>query len=194
MKKNNHNFKLVSHIAVLAMVVMLAVTATFSWYNRSASKSTSTGGVLNYERSGNINGAGGTLKTYIGTVTNGKITYTDNEAVGNISAEPGTINYFKTVITDNSSGDSLVSLYLENFKTTLSNDVKIGIFKPEKTYKPLVLQGISENFYNFKKISLIDNVPIKKGTTTEIYWFVEISTTATTAGSINLGTLHLVYG
>ncbi len=194
MKKEIHNSKIISHIVVLAMVVMLAVTATFSWYNRVPNEDFPTGGLLKYERSGNINGSGGTIATYVGTETNGKITYADTKVTGTISTEPGAINYFKTVITDNSTGDSLISLYLENFKTTLSSDVKVGMLKPEKTYIPLTNKGISSGYFTFNKICLIDNVPIKKDTTTEVCWFVEISTTNTTSGSIDLGTLHLVYG
>ncbi len=197
MKKNKNNYKLISHIAVLAMVVMLAVTSTFSWYSRTTNNDSSpTAGVLKYERSGNINGEGGTLQTYVGTKnSNGQITY-DNKLTGNISTEPGAVNYFKTVITDKSSGDSLVSLYLKNLMCTksLGNKIKIGILQPEKTYKEITADVESPNICTFKDIPLIDNVQIKMGTTIEIFWFIEIQESALYAGSISLGTLHLIYG
>lgn len=196
MKKQNTNIKLFSHILILSFVMIIAVTATFSWYDRSVSTGGETGNVLKYSQSGNVNGEGGTIKTYAGTNNNGKVTYLDKELSTSsvaLTSAPGAINYFKTVIT--SMTDSTVSVYLENFsyaKSLGSGNVKIGIIQPEKTYKSFSTTP-SESAYNISKICLEDNLMVKSGGTIEIYWFVEVGSGTTGSGNINLGTMHLVY-
>ena len=196
MKKSRSNLKVLSHIAVLALVLVIAVVATFSWYNRSTV--TETGYLLKYSQSGNVNGSGGEIHTYAGTNNDGVVTYSTtevSETSGGISTEPGSVNYFKTVITDESNtGESMVSLYLEGLSYTksLGNSVKVGIIQPEKTYKKYT-STLSGNNYNASRICLIDNVYVENNGTVEVYWFIEINKNLTTTGSINLGTLHLVY-
>lgn len=192
MKKSRSNFRVISHIAVLALVLVIAVVATFSWYNRSTA--TQEGNLLQYSQSGNISGNGGSLRTFVGTNDNGVITY-ETENSGSISTEPGAVNYFKTVITDESNtGDSVISLYLEDmsFSNMNSSTVKIGIIQPEKTYKKFT-GTLSGSNYIVDRICLIDNVYVQNQSTTEVYWFVEINKSYSGTGSINLGTLHLVY-
>ena len=202
--KKYSNSKLFSHILIFALVLLIAVGATFSWYNRPEPSSAGSGNLLTYNQTGNINGEGGSIQTYAGTNDNGKITYSTEElsvSADSISTEPGALNYFKTVITNGaSSGDSMVSVYLENFRysSSLGDSVHIGIIQPEKTYKKYsaVLSG-SE--YKADSICLEDNIPLKgynaeAGTgTVEIYWFVEVDKNVTESGSIQLGTMHLVY-
>lgn len=194
MKKGKSNLKVISHILVLALVLVIAVVATFSWYNRTQSAG-ETGYLLEYTQSGNVNGTGGTIQTFAGTDNNGMITYADTEVSGTISTEPGAVSYFKTVITDESnSGDSMVSLYLEDFtySSKMGSAIHIGIIQPEKTYKKFT-GTLSGSNYIVDKICLEDNVPVANNGTVEVYWFVEIDATYSGTGSVDLGTLHLVY-
>lgn len=196
--KKHSNAKLFSHILILALVLLIAVGATFSWYNRTVTSSAGSGDLLTYNQTGNVSGEGGTIKTYAGTSDNGKITYSTEElstASGTVSTEPGALNYFKTVITNGeTSGDSMVSVYLENFSysSSLGDSVHIGIIQPEKTYKQFDAT-LSGSNYNISSVCLEDNIPLKKGGSTEVYWFVEIDSDVTTSGSIQLDTMHLVY-
>lgn len=196
MKKQSRNTKLLSHILILSLVMIIAVTATFSWYNRSVSSDGETGNMLKYSQSGNVNGEGGTIKTYAGTNDNGKVTYSDKELSTSsdaLTSKPGAINYFKTVIT--SMTDSTVSVYLENFsyeRSLGSGNVKIGIIQPEKTYKSFSTTA-SGSAYNVSRICLEDNLMVTSGGTIEIYWFVEVGSGTTGSGNITLGTMHLVY-
>lgn len=196
MKKIISNPKILSRILVLLLVLSIAVVATFSWYNRTASNA-GEGNKFSYTQSGKINGDGGSIATYVGTNDNGKITYsttplsTSNDV---ISTEPGAVNYFKTVVTDNSNADSLISVYLENFtySSSMNSSIHIGLTNPEKTYKEFdaTLTGGS---YVIKSLCLEDNVPIAKGGTVEIYWFIKVDENFSGTGSITLGNLHLVY-
>ncbi|MEE1318160.1 MAG: hypothetical protein UHD05_01485 [Ruminococcus sp.] len=201
--KKHGNAKLFSHILILALVLIIAVGATFSWYNRTVTSSAGSGDLLTYEQTGNINGEGGTIKTYAGTSDNGKITYSSEElstASDTISTEPNAVNYFKTVITnvgdnDEALEDSIVSVYLEDFSYSSSlgkSSVHIGIIQPEKTYKEYNAT-LSGSDYMVDNICLEDNIPLAKGGTTEIYWFVEIDKNVATSGDVKLGTMHLVY-
>lgn len=197
MKKRISNPKLISHILLLALVMSIAVVATFSWYNRSVTPSAGEGKKFTYTQSGNVNGAGGTVTTYAGTSDNGVITYS-TEAVsttGAVTTEPGKLSYFKTVITDESSeGDSLVSVYLENFtySSSMGNAIHIGLTEPEKTYKPISATTSGGNCV-VESICLEDNIFVEKGGTVEIYWFVQIDGSYSGNGTIDLGNLHLVY-
>lgn len=199
MKKHINNPKLISHILILALALSIAVVATFSWYNRSTS-SAGEGNSFKYTQSGNINGEGGTVTTYAGTSDNGKITYSTEPLTlssGALSAEPGSLNYFKTVIEDKSTvgaGDSLVSLYLENFtySSSMEESIHIGIIQPEKTYKQYTATVSGDNCV-IDSICLEDNIFIENNGTVEVYWFVEVDGSYDGTGSIDLGNLHLVY-
>lgn len=194
MKNKRSNLRVISHIAVLMLVLVIAVVSTFSWYNRSTASQ--EGKLLKYSQSGNISGKGGTIQTFVGTNNNGVISYdTDISTMASVSTEPGAVNYFKTVITDETnSGDAVVSLYIENMKfSSMGNStVKIGISQPEKTYKSYS-GSYSGGKYNVDRICLIDNLYVKNQTVTEVYWFVEINKSFSGNGSIELGSLHLVY-
>ena len=74
MKKSRSNLRVVSHIAVLALVLVIAVVATFSWYTRTVATAES-GSILQYKQSGNISGNGGKLESFVGTNNNGEKTY-----------------------------------------------------------------------------------------------------------------------
>lgn len=197
MKKKDDS-KLFSHLLIFVLVLIIAVGATFSWYNRSVVSKAGTGNLLTYEQTGSVNGEGGSIQTYAGTNDNGKITYSTEElsvSSDAVSTEPGALNYFKTVITNGeSSGDSIVSVYLENFSysNSLGESVYIGILQPEKTYKNYSAT-LSDSEYKVNSICLEDNIPISKSGTVEIYWFVEVGKDVTQNGSIQLGTMHLVY-
>lgn len=195
MKKSRSNLRVVSHIAVLALVLVIAVVATFSWYNRSAS-SFESGSTLKYTQTGNVSGKSGDIQTYVGVDDNGIITYETALTDGmSVTTEPGAVNYFKTVITDSSNtGDSMISLYLEDFacSTSMGNAIHIGLVEPEKTYKAFTGTANGSN-YVIDQLCLIDNVFIKNNGTVEVFWFIEIDKNYTGTGSINLGTLHLVY-
>lgn len=198
MKKLKANSRLISHIFILATVFVIAVAATFSWYNRSQSP-LGSGSTLAYSQSGKINGTGGTVTTYVGTDDNGKITYdTPLTSAESLTAEPGTINYFKSVISDNSttSADSVVSLYLEDlsYGSSLGDTLHIGLYKPEKLYRTFTAHNSGDS-YIADSIKLEDNLVIKKGGTLEVYWFIEIdgSASSSEAADISLGSLHLVY-
>lgn len=196
MKKIISNPKILSRILVLLLVLSIAVVATFSWYNRSTS-SAGESNKFSYTQSGKINGDGGTIETYLGTNNNGKITYsTTSLSASNdvISTQPGALNYFKTVVTDSSDADSLISVYLEDFtySSSMNGSIHIGLTNPEKTYKEVKGSASGSN-YIVESLCLEDNVPISKGGTVEIYWFIEIDEDFSGTGSITLGTLHLVY-
>lgn len=192
MKKHN-KLSFISHILILALVLVIAVGATFSWYSRTGS-SAGVGRLFEYTQSGNVNGKGGTLATYVGTNNNGVITYSTEELTktgASVTTEPGSLNYFKTVITDEGSeGDSMVSVYLEDFtfSSGMGNSIRIGLTQPEKTYKQF-----SSTSTTIDSVCLEDNIFIKEGGTVEIYWFIEIDSSYTGNGTINLGTIHLVY-
>lgn len=201
MKKQGKKMKLFSHILILSLVVIIAVAATFSWYNRSV-QSYGEGNLLKYSQSGNVNGKGCTIKTYAGTNDKGKVTYGDTELTASseaLTTAPGAINYFKTVITsevtDPDAAEGTVSVYLENFsyaQTLGSGNVNIGIIQPEKTYKSFSTTQ-SGSSYIASNICLEDNLLITKGSTKEIYWFVEVGSSTVKEGNITLGTMHLVY-
>ena len=198
MKKQMINTKLLSHILILSLVMIIGVTATFSWYNRSVSSDGETGNLLKYSQSGKVNGNGCTIKTYAGTEDKGKITYSDNElstSSETLTTAPGANNYFKTEIKSEGTADGTVSVYLENFsydKTLGSGSVNVGIIQPEKTYKSFSTAE-SGSVYSASKICLEDNLMVTSGSTIEIYWFVEVGSSTTGSGNITLGTMHLVY-
>ncbi len=186
-----------SHILILTLVLVIAVGATFSWYNRTVITSAGEGNKFTYIQNGNVNGVGGSITTYKGTNVDGVVTYSNDPltSTGGLTTEPGALNYFKTVITDESTeGDSMISVYLENFtySKSMGNSIHIGISEPEKTYKKYT-STLSGSNYVAKSICLEDNVFVKKGGTVEIYWFVEIDANYSGNGSLSLGTMHLVY-
>ena len=197
MKKQGKNLKLFSHILILSLVVIIAVAATFSWYNRSV-PSGGEGNLLKYSQSGKVNGNGCSIKTYAGTDDKGKVTYSAvelNESSGALKTKPGAVNYFKTEIT--STVDGTVSVFLENFsydKTLGNGNVKIGIIQPEKTYKSFTTTSSSSgDSYIASNICLEDNLMITSGNTIEIYWFVQVGSSTANEGNITLGTMHIVY-
>lgn len=203
MKKQGKNLKLFSHILILSLVVIIAVAATFSWYNRSV-PSGGEGNLLKYSQSGKVNGNGCSIKTYAGTNDKGKVTYSDTELTASseaLTTAPGAINYFKTVIksevTGSDAAEGTVSVYLENFsydKTLGNGNVKIGIIQPEKTYKSFTTTSSSSgDSYIASNICLEDNLMITSGNTIEIYWFVQVGSSTVNEGNITLGTMHLVY-
>ncbi len=189
MKKGERKSKLLTHILILALCLLTAVTAAFSWYDRSTA-ATETGNLLTYSQTGKISGEGCTVVTYVGTENNGVISYdsTDISSSGrSLKTEPGSVNYFETVITNNSTdaADSMISVYLEDFYCDdgLSDYVKLGLTQPEKTYKTV----------SSARVCLEDNLEIGQGETVTVDWFVEVDSDCSDSGSISLGTMHIVY-
>ena len=198
MKKSEQKSKMISHILIMAMTLIMAVAATFSWLPRNPAASLGKGNMLKYTQSGEINGSGGVVHTYAGTNDNGVITYS-NTALSkddNVTAEPGKVNYFKTVIQDNTTNGnkSVVSVYLENlkFSTDMGNAFHIGLTEPEKTYKSF--NATAQGEYNvISSLCLEDNIIIQKGDAWEIYWFISVDGNYSGNGTIVLDTMHLVY-
>lgn len=197
MKKSEQKSKMISHILIMAMTLIMAVAATFSWLPRNPAASLGTGNMLKYTQSGEINGSGGEVHTYAGTNDNGVITYSDTElSSDSVTAAPGKVNYFKTVIQDNTTNGnkSVVSVYLENlkFSTDMGNDFHIGLTEPEKTYKSF--NATAQGEYNvISSLCLEDNIIIQKGDAWEIYWFISVDGNYSGNGTIVLDTMHLVY-
>ncbi|MDO4830218.1 MAG: hypothetical protein Q4A46_01920 [Clostridia bacterium] len=197
MKKSEQKSKMISHILIMAMTLIMAVAATFSWLPRNPAASLGTGNMLKYTQSGEINGSGGEVHTYAGTNDNGVITYSDTElSSDSVTAAPGKVNYFKTVIQDNTTNKnkSVVSVYLENlkFSTDMGNAFHIGLTEPEKTYKSFNTTAQGE--YNvIVSLCLEDNIIIQNGDAREIYWFISVDGNYSGNGTIVLDTMHLVY-
>lgn len=197
MKKSEKKSKMISHILIMAMTLIMAVAATFSWLPRNPAASLGTGNMLKYTQSGEINGSGGEVHTYAGTNDNGVITYSDTElSSDSVTAAPGKVNYFKTVIQDNTTNGnkSVVSVYLENlkFSTDMGDAFHIGLTEPEKTYKSFKTTAQGE--YNvIVSLCLEDNIIIQNGDDWEIYWFISVDGNYSGNGTIVLDTMHLVY-
>lgn len=197
MKKSEKKSKMISHILIMAMTLIMAVAATFSWLPRNPAASLGKGNMLNYTQSGEINGSGGVVHTYAGTNDNGVITYSATElSSDSVTAAPGKVNYFKTVIQDNTTNGnkSVVSVYLENlkFSTDMGNAFHIGLTEPEKTYKSFKTTAQGE--YNvISSLCLEDNIIIQNGDDWEIYWFISVDGNYSGNGTIVLDTMHLVY-
>lgn len=197
MKKSEQKSKMISHILIMAMTLIMAVAATFSWLPRNPAASLGKGNMLNYTQSGEINGSGGVVHTYAGTNDNGVITYSATElSLDSVTAAPGKVNYFKTVIQDNTTNGnkSVVSVYLENlkFSTDMGNAFHIGLTEPEKTYKSFKTTAQGE--YNvISSLCLEDNIIIQNGDDWEIYWFISVDGNYSGNGTIVLDTMHLVY-
>lgn len=197
MKKSEQKSKMISHILIMAMTLIMAVAATFSWLPRNPAASLGKGNMLNYTQSGEINGSGGVVHTYAGTNDNGVITYSATElSSDSVTAAPGKVNYFKTVIQDNTTNGnkSVVSVYLENlkFSTDMGNAFHIGLTEPEKTYKSFKTTAQGE--YNvISSLCLEDNIIIQNGDDWEIYWFISVDGNYSGNGTIVLDTMHLVY-
>lgn len=189
MKKAKGNLRFLSHILVFSLCLIIAVAATFAWYNRSTLASVGTAGKLTYSQSGNVSGEGCQLKTYIGTDNDGEITYdTELTDIHALTTQPGAVNYFRTVITDvsTSGNGSSLSVYLENLKysTAMNGNVNVGLTAPEKTYKPV----------NSQQICLEDNIVIERNGEITVDWFIELSSSySSSAGEIQLGNMHIVY-
>lgn len=197
MKNSEQKSKMISHILIMAMTLIMAVAATFSWLPRNPAASLGKGNMLNYTQSGEINGSGGVVHTYAGTNDNGVITYSATElSSDSVTAAPGKVNYFKTVIQDNTTNGnkSVVSVYLENlkFSTDMGNAFHIGLTEPEKTYKSFKTTAQGE--YNvISSLCLEDNIIIQNGDDWEIYWFISVDADYSGNGTIVLDTMHLVY-
>lgn len=197
MKKSEQKSKMISHILIMAMTLIMAVAATFSWLPRNPAASLGKGNMLNYTQSGEINGSGGVVHTYAGTNDNGVITYSATElSSDSVTAAPGKVNYFKTVIQDNTTNGnkSVVSVYLENlkFSTDMGNAFHIGLTEPEKTYKSFKTTAQGE--YNvISSLCLEDNIIIQNGDDWEIYWFISVDGNYSGNETIVLDTMHLVY-
>lgn len=185
MKKELRLTKALTLAALLMLALLITVTSTFSWYPRTSSTTSATL-KLNYERTDQVSGIGTkTVKTYLGTQSNGHVTYAATELAAN-SAVPvnnDKIYYFKTVITDTSSvGDSVISLYLDKITASVSS-IQIGLTSPEKTYKTATLTGGSVSNY-----CLEDNIIISSQGSVEIYWFIKY----TGSLSFTLGNFYYV--
>lgn len=197
-KKSERKSKMFSHISIMAIALIMAVTVTFSWLPRSSQKSLGTGNMLQYSQSGNINGSGGEVHTYAGTSDNGVITYAATELAesDSITAEPGGTRYFKTVIKDSSDGNktNVVSVYLENLKysTDMGDSLKIGLTDPEKTYVSY-LATASGSYNVIDSLCLEDNIIIEAKGEKTIYWFIALDSDYSGNGSIILDKMHLVY-
>ncbi len=197
MKKSEQKSKMISHILIMAMTLIMAVAATFSWLPRNPAASLGTGNMLKYTQSGEINGSGGEVHTYAGTNDNGVITYSATElSSDSVTAAPGKVNYFKTVIQDNTTNGnkSVVSVYLKNlkFSTDMGNAFHIGLTEPEKTYKSF--NATAQGEYNvISSLCLEDNIIIQNGDAWEIYWFISVDGNYSGNGTIVLDTMHLVY-
>lgn len=193
MKKDKSYLRLISYIAMLALVMTMAIGSTFSWYNRDPFDGGESNR-LKYTQTGKVNSAFSeqrTIQTFVGTNQNGEIVYSDTEVSGPVTVAPGEPCYFKSVITDNAgSGDSMVSFYVE--KITVSNNmtdrIYIGITGPEKTYKEYTT---SNN--ELRKFRVEDNLYLANNGTIEVYWFVNSEAERTTDATVTLQTQYLVY-
>lgn len=196
MKKEKGNLRLMSLLAILALVLLMAVASTFSWYNRTQSADAEAR-ILDYKQTGKVNSVGSAeVATFEGTLDNGIVSYSDTALASDaaVTAKSGQVNYFKTVITDTANSSSLVSLYLNNITCTsdMGSSLHIGIVEPEKTYKQFTGTVTGESFI-VDTLCVEDDLILESGSTVEVYWFVEIDADYTSEGTINLGTQYLVY-
>lgn len=198
MNNKDKNIKIFSHIFVLMLCAIIAISATFSWYSRQSAQSLSSGNELTYSQSGHISGNGCNVTTYVGENDNGKISYSATDissGTTSLTAAPGKFIYFKTEIQDNSTAlKSNISVYLENFSYTSPTNtaIKIGLTQPEKTYKSFTTTT-DGSAYKISSIQIEDNLQVAKGSTTIVYWFIEFADNATTGTSATLGNIHIVY-
>lgn len=200
MKKNTSSFNLVSRLAILLLVLLLAVGTTFSWYDRTK-RGDGESYLLDYEVSGKINTGltGVSVETYVGTKKNGIVKYNDVpltvSGVGeSVTTNSGEVTYFKTVIQDTAnSGDSLISLYLSQFScaSKMGSKIHIGVVGPEKTYNEY--QGtISGSDYVIQPMLIEDNILLKNNSIVEVYWFMSVDESYSGDGTVSLGVPYVV--
>lgn len=202
MKKNRSSYNLISRIAILSLVLLLAVGSTFSWYDRTK-RDDEEGHVLSYTLSENCKVNTGlkdvSVNTYLGTKENGIVKYSEDplttSGVGeNVTTVSGEITYFKTVIKDNNNaGDSLVSLYLSQFScaSNMGNSVHVGVVGPEKTYNQYT-GSTSGATYTVKPMLIEDNIVLNNNGEIEVYWFIEVDASYSGTGVVNLGVPYVV--
>lgn len=193
--KNRKPILILSILIIVVTIATLFAVNTFSWYNRTAITHNDKGyNLLTYEKTGSINYDTGdsTVVTYLGTIKKGEIVYDETTPVSDtqaVSVKAGTPTYFKTVITNNdTSGDSMISLYLSSlsWSSSLGNTIHIGIYGPEKTYA-----NVTSSTQNAGRTCIEDNIVLEKNTSVEVIWFVKSDAAAD--GTVTLGSQYPVY-
>lgn len=185
MKTGRNVLRLFSHIFVLAIVLIMSVAFTFSWYNPLV-KSTETGNSLKYTISGKINRISGCeLETIKGSNVNGIISYSGDPVTGTQTdkiAEDHGVVYYRTLIyfpeTEANKGDAIVSLYANSISST-NGDAYVGVFSPEKTYEKA----------SGTPVCIADNIVVPSNGNATIYWYVS----ATKGSNVTVGDLFLAY-
>lgn len=200
MKKNRSSYNLISRIAILSLVLLLAVGSTFSWYDRTK-RDDETGNTLKYSVAGSVNANVNkvTVDTFLGTKEDGIVSYSKSAIPTSgvntdIDTNPGELTYFKTVISDKgNAGDFLISLYLSQFscRSDMGDKVHIGIIGPEKTYNQYT--GVSSGLsYIVEPMLIEDNLYLKSNGSIEVYWFIEVDASYSGTGVVNLGVPYVV--
>lgn len=193
MKKGISYLRLISQITMLVLVLTMAATSTFSWYDRYPTEE-KEGKLLSYTQTGKVNNSfstGRTVQTYAGTNDSGKITFSSDPVSGPVPIKKGEPCYFKTVIRDTVGvGDSIVSLYISQIHVSqnVSNTINIGLVGQEKTY-----EQYSGNNYSFDKVCLEDNIYLSNNGTATIVWFIKTDANFDTDETVTLDAQYLVY-
>lgn len=184
-------FAIYKHIIIALLCLLVAIAATFSWFNRNHLQ---TGNNINFERTMNVDarGADCSFETYVGVADEitGMINY-DEKLGANFNGfvtEPDGKTYFKTVISNDSSEYSaMVSLFLEGVTVTgfSSGDVNLILSNPLHTVNPLVTSTSTQ---------IIGDVFIKEGESTSVYWYIYVDESSTaSSASISFNGLKLTY-
>ena len=198
MKRQLNIFKVISCLAVLALVMIIAVGSTFSWYNRSISNTVQANDDLKYSVSGaRINGCNATATTYTGTCNNGEFTFSDTawDGTSDITVPTNGVVFFKTNVKNANTGKSVVSLYFEDFaySNALGSAFHVGLISPEKTFKGESKTATTSD-YEFDWVCLEDNIVLNANESVDVYWYISFDGMSLTSdNTINPGKIHLDY-
>ena len=180
---------------VLTLVASMAVFSVFSWYDRTA-RDNETGNILSYTQTGKVNNTSGvTVTTYLGTLKDGAVEYSETPVSGAIDVKAGQPVYFKSVVTDTANaGGAVVSLYIKDlsYASSLGEELHIGLVGPEKTYKEYST-SVSGGNYLVDTFCLEDNIFVENNGTVEVQWFIKPSAFVTVEEGIKPGSIYIAY-
>lgn len=181
MKSGNKFFRLFSLVTIFALILIMAVASTFSWY--APTTVTDKGNALYYNIEGKINrNSGCKFVTYKGDVVDGFLVYNEFTPLRGPQAvtisETDEVARYKTIIANDDNGPALVSLYVNSISCT-DGDAYIGIYQPEKTY--IKAEGTP--------VCIEDNLIVPNNSSIEVYWYVGAKAGAT----VTFGDLFVSY-
>ncbi len=194
---------IVRHICVLVAVLMLTAVGGYGWFRARVYQ----GSAMQYEKTIKIGSNDSELRTYVGVkdAETDSIEYlpmfsldSDNQYVALTRQDcleltdyllPGERQYFYTDIINNSSGDTYVSLYLEDvfYDTVLNNYLYVAVTSPTvslSNYSSIALDATAEFGAEGRAMMKVTSLPLARhlfvgaNSTVRVYWYIYIDTEA----------------